>query len=163
MISYAHILPLVVCFFILTSLRRFWICIGRFGALKEVSRRAPELVQSDLLAASAAIMPFVLALADWLQIVPPRAAGPISPALAVLISFACALGSSLLISRSDYRIAGSWAGTRESALRTLAALQLINAAELAYSLKFAGEFRTEAEHVLPCDVNGADQNREGRK
>lgn len=107
MISYAHILPLVVCFFILTSLRRFWVCIGRFGALKEVSRRAPELIQSDLLAASAAIMPFVLALADWLQIVPPRATGPISSTLAVLISFACALGASLLISRSEYRIAGS--------------------------------------------------------
>jgi hypothetical protein len=40
---------------------------------------------------------------------------------------------------------------------------VINAAELAYSLKFAGEFRTEAEHVLPREVNGADQDREGRK
>lgn len=108
-------------------------------------------------------MPFVLALADWLQIVPPRAIGPISSTLAVLISIACALGSSLLISRSESRIAGSWAGIRESALRTLAALQIINAAELAFSLKFPAEFRTEAVHVLPREVDGADQNREGRK
>lgn len=163
MISYAHILPLVVCFFILTFLRRYWICIGRFGAVKEVSRCAPELIQSDLLAASVAIIPFVLALADWLQIVLPRATGPISPTLAVLISFACTLGSLLLISRSGYRIAGSWAGTRESALRTLAALKIINAAEMAYSLKFAEKFRTEAGHVLPREVNGAAQNREGRE
>jgi len=85
MVSYAHILPIIVCFFILTSLRRFWLCIGRFGALKEVSRRAPELIQSDLLAAATAVMPFLLALADWLQIVPPRATGPISSTLAVLI------------------------------------------------------------------------------
>lgn len=119
MISYAHILPLVVCFFILTFLRRFWICIDRFGAVKEVSRCAPELIQNDLLAASVAITPFVLALADWLQIVPPRATGPISSTQAVLISFACALGSLLLILRSEYRIAGSWVGTRESALRLL--------------------------------------------
>lgn len=69
MVSYAHILPIIVCFFILTSLRRFWLCIGRFGALKEVSRRAPELIQSDLLAAATAVMPFLLALADWLQVV----------------------------------------------------------------------------------------------
>lgn len=163
MISYAHILPLVVCFFILTFLRRFWICIGRFGALKEVSRRAPELIQNDLLVASVAITPFVLALADWLQIVPPRATGPISSPLAVLISFACALGSLLLISRSEYRIAGCCAGTRESALRTLAALQIINAAEMAYSLKVAEKFRAEGEHVLPGEATGADQNREGRK
>lgn len=54
MVSYAHILSIIVCFFILTSLRRFWLCIGRFGALKEVSRRAPELIQSDLLAAATA-------------------------------------------------------------------------------------------------------------
>lgn len=163
MISYAHILPLVVCFFILTFLRRFWICIGRFGAVKEVSRCAPELIQNDLLAASVAITPFVFALADWLQIVPPRATEPISSTLAVLISFACALGSLLLISRSAYRIAGSWAGTRESALRTLAALQIINAAEMAYSLKFTEKFRSEGEQVLPREVNGADQNREGRE
>ena len=146
MISYAHILPLVVCFFILTFLRRFWICIGRFGAVKEVSRCAPELIQNDLLAASVAITPFVFALADWLQIVPPRATEPISSTLAVLI-----------------RIAGSWAGTKESALRTLAALQIINAAEVAYSLKFTEKFRSEGEQVLPREVNGADQNREGRE
>lgn len=163
MTSYAHILPLVVCFFILTFLRRFWICIGRFGAMKEVSRRAPELIQNDLLAASVAITPFVLALGDWLQIVPPRATGPISSTLAVLISFACALGSSLLILRSEYRIAGSWAGTRESALRTLSALQIINAAEIACSLKFAKKFCLEGEHAPPREVSGADQNREGQK
>lgn len=163
MTSYAHILPLVVCFFILTFLRRFWICIGRFGAMKEVSRRAPELIQNDLLAASVAIAPFVLALGDWLQIVPSRATGPISSILAVLISFACALGSSLLILRSEYRIADSWAGTRESALRTLAALQIINAAEIACSLKFAKKFCSEGEHVPPREVSGADQDREGRK
>ncbi|WP_288407236.1 hypothetical protein [uncultured Pseudomonas sp.] len=163
MISYAHILPLVVCFFILTFLRRFWICISRFGAMKEVSRCAPELIQNDLLSASVAITPFVLALADWLQIVPPRASGPISSPLAVLISFACALGSLLLISRSEYRIAGSWAGTRESALRTLAALQIINATEMVYSLKFAEKFRSEGEYVLPSEVTGTDKNRKGRK
>ncbi|RMN74037.1 hypothetical protein ALQ54_200021 [Pseudomonas syringae] len=69
MVSCAHILLIIVCFFILTSLRRFWLCIGRFGALKEISRRAPELIQSDLLAAATAVMSFLLALADWLQIV----------------------------------------------------------------------------------------------
>lgn len=44
MVSYAHILPIIACFFILMSLLRFWLCIGRLGAVQEVSRLAPELI-----------------------------------------------------------------------------------------------------------------------
>lgn len=156
MVSYAHILPLVVCFFILMSLRRFWLCIGRFGSVKEVSRRAPELIQFDLLAAALAVMPFLLAIADWIEIVLPRTTGPISTTLAVLISFACALASALMVSKAEARIAGSWAGTRESALRTLAALQIIDAAELAYSLRFSKQFQAEARLISSSEIHAEE-------
>jgi hypothetical protein len=67
------------------------------------------------------------------------------------------LASTFLVSKAEARIAGSWTGTTESALRTLAALQIIDAAELAYSLKYAEQFRANARCASPRNLSVAEQ------
>lgn len=44
MISYIHAPLMALCFFILLSMWRFWVCIDRLGFTREVSRRAPSMV-----------------------------------------------------------------------------------------------------------------------
>lgn len=65
MISFIQLPILAVCFFLLLAMRRFWICIDKMGFLREVGRRAPALVHTDILVASLAFLPFVIAAVDW--------------------------------------------------------------------------------------------------
>ncbi len=136
MISYWHVPVMALCFFILLFMRRWWICIDRLGFTREVGRRAPSLIRGDIIAATFAIMPFLIAALDWFGITLPRQSSPVSPGLAVFMSVAC-LGSCVFVLRNTgERLAGHWAGTRESALRTVAALRIIDAAELAHALDY---------------------------
>jgi hypothetical protein len=120
MISYIHVPVIALCFFILLSMWRFWACIDRMGFTKEIGRRAPSMIQGDILAAVFASLPFL--------------AAPIPPLLAALISLGCLGGCICMLSNSGERFAGHWAGARESAVRTVAALRIIDAAELARAL-----------------------------
>ena len=143
MISYIHAPVLALCFLILLAMRRWWVCVDRLGCVREVGRRAPSLVQGDILAATLAIMPFLVAAVDWLGITLPRASSPISPNLAAFISVACLGGCVFVLRNSGERLAGHWAGTRESALRTVAALRIISAAELAHALDVLQQHEAE--------------------
>ena len=137
MVSYLHLPIVVLCFFLLLAMWRFWACIDRMGFTREVGKRAPSMIHGDILAAVFAIMPFLIAAVDWLGVPLPRQPAPISPLLAVVLSGGC-LGACVFILRnSGERFAGHWAGTRESALRTVAALRIIDAAELAHALNVA--------------------------
>ena len=136
MVSYTHLPIVVMCFFLLMFMRRWWLCIDRMGYAKEVGRRAPSLVQRDILAATFAMMPFVLAAADWFSITLPGQSTPVPSMLAVVMSLACVGSCLFILKNTGERFAGSWAGTRESALRTIAALRIIDAAELAHALQY---------------------------
>ena len=124
MISYIHAPVIALCFFLLLSMWRFWACIDRLGFTREVSRRAPSMAQGDMLAATLAIMPFLVAAVDWFGITLPRQSAPIPPYAAAFISMACLGGCMFILRNSGERFAGHWAGTRESALRTVAALRM---------------------------------------
>ena len=140
--SYIHFPVMVVCFFLLLAMWRFWACINRMGFTEEVGRLAPSLVQGDLLAACFAIMPFLIAVVDWFGITLPCLDAPVPPLLAAFMSVGF-LGASVFVLReSGERFAGHWAGTRES---TVAALRIIDAAELAHALKY---LQTREEQVI---------------
>ncbi len=141
MISYFHAPLVVFGFFILLAMWRFWSCIDRMGFIREVSRRAPSMLYGDLVAGILAFMPFLLALVDWAGITLPRQDSPISPYAAVFVSLGCLLGCTFILRQSGERFAGHWAGTRESALRTVAALRIIDAAELAHALEVMQQYQ----------------------
>lgn len=72
------------------------------------------------------------------------------------LSVVCVAVALSILWNSGERFAGSWAGTRESALRTIAALRIIDAAELAHALKYVQE-REERTiysqgHVIDAEV-----------
>lgn len=134
MISYIHIPVLAICFFTLMFMRRWWQCVDRLGFIREVGRRAPSLVHGDILAATFAILPFLIAAVDWSGVALPGQSGPTPSWMAAVISLSCLGGCVFVLRNSGGRFAGNWAGTRESALRTVAALRIIDAAELAHAL-----------------------------
>lgn len=141
MISYWHMPALAICFFIIMFVRRWWICIERLGFTREVTRRAPSLFHGDLIVVTLAITPFLLAAIDWSGIILPRMEVPVSPSIAVFMTWACTGLALFLVINSGERIAGNWAGTRESALRTVAALRIIDAAELAQVLEVMQKYQ----------------------
>lgn len=134
MISYIHLFLAITSFLVILAIWRFWYCIDCMGFTREVGHRAPELVHGDIVAVTFAALPFVLAIIDWFQIVLPNQSEPIPSALSAFLSIACLGGCLYALRDSQGRIAGHWAGTRESALRTVAALRIIDAAELASAL-----------------------------
>lgn len=136
MISCIHVPLMAICFLLLLAMWRFWRCIDRMGFTQEVGRRAPSLVQRDLLATVFALLPFVIAAIDWLGITLPRQTEPVSPYLAVFASLACLGGCVFVLNNSGERFSGTLVGTRESALRTIAMLRIISAAELAHALRY---------------------------
>lgn len=134
MISYAYLPMLVLSTFLIISIRRFWICTARMGLMLELSRRAPKLLHRDIMGAVLALVPFAMAFIDWFGITLPRQSAPIPPLFGAFMA-AGSLGASLaILNNSLHRLAGAWAGTKESVLRTLAAMQIIDATELAFSM-----------------------------
>lgn len=152
MVSYIHLPITALCFLLLIAMWRFWVCIDRMGFMREVSRRAPSMIQGDLLAATLAIMPFLLAVVNWFGITLPRQTTPMLPAVAAFMSLACLIGCVLILRNSGERFAGHWVGTRESALRTVAALRIISAAELAHALRIVQEHETQFAAACVIEV-----------
>lgn len=157
MISALYAPILVLCFLVLLSMRRWWLCIDRLGFTREVGRRAPSLVQGDIFAATLALLPFLVAAVDWFDVTLPGRSTTISPTMAVFTSLACLGGCVFVVLRdSGERFAGHWAGTRESALRTVATLRIIDAAELAHALKVLEEHEAAQRGGRPYHL---DENR----
>lgn len=144
MISYLHLPIMALSFFILQAVWRFWACMNRMGFTKEVGRRAPWMLQGDLLGSTLALMPFMLALVDWAGLPVPLRSSPLPSYMTVALSIACLLSCMFIWRQSGERFAGQWAGTRESALRTVAALRIIDAVELTHALDVAQQH--EAHH-----------------
>ena len=137
MISYLYLPILTFCTFVLISIRRYWVCVDRLGYMKEVSKRAPSLLQRDLIAAVLAMVPFAMAAIDWFGITLPRQSAPIPSGFAALLSVCCVCACIGALNNTFERLAGNWAGTRESALRTVAALRIIDQAELAAAMNIS--------------------------
>lgn len=135
MITYMHLPLTATAFFILLSMWRFWSCIARMGFIREVGKRAPLMLQRDLVAAIFAFVPMGLAAADWLGLNLPNQSYAMPSAVA--LSIGGLAGCIFILAGSGERLAGDLAGARESALRTVAALRIIDAAELAFALQYA--------------------------
>lgn len=144
MSSYTHIPLLVLCFFILLFMRRWWMCIGKLGFTKEVGRRAPSLVYGDIIAAAFLLLPFVIAGVDWFDITLPYQSSQLSSGVAALMSLVSICACYFTLGEFGNRFGGTWSGNRfagswprslESALRTVAALGVINETELADALQ----------------------------
>jgi hypothetical protein len=149
MISYLYLPILTFCTFVLISIRRYWVCVDRLGYMKEVSKRAPTLLHRDLIAAVLAMVPFAMAAIDWFGITLPRQSAPIPSGFAALLSVCCVCACIGTLNNTLERLAGSWAGTRESALRTVAALRIIDQAELAAAMNISSNRNTKATNAQP--------------
>lgn len=136
MISYIHAPVMAISFFILMAMWRFYACIDRMGFTRELGRRAPSMVHGDIVSATLAVMPFLIAAVDWSGITLPGQSAPASPLVNAFLSISSLGGCMFVLRNSGNRFAGHWAGTRESVLRTIAALRIIDAAELTYALEY---------------------------
>lgn len=154
MISYFHILIIALCAFILLAIWRLWVCIDRLGFMREVTRRAPSMFQGHLLAAVLAIAPLLIATVAWSGITLPHQPAPMNAYLAAFMSAACLGGCLLLLKNAFEYLALSWAGSREGALRVVAMLRIIDAAELAYALKYvqAHEEQAKQGHIIDAQI-----------
>lgn len=159
MISYIHVPVLAICFFTLMFMRRWWQCVDRLGFTREIGRHAPSLVQGDILAATFAILPFLIAAVDWSGVVLPGQSSPTPSWMAAVISLSCIGGCVFVLRNSGGRFAGNWAGTRESALRTVAALRIIDAAELAHALGVVGQHENQKVSVRTVESTAWGKNK----
>lgn len=138
-IQMIHAPVLVACVLLLVFLYRFWRCIELLGYTREVGRRAPMLVHKDILTATAALVPFGLATCDWFRLV------DLPSMLLGWSSVGCFFVAAQLICTNGERMAASWAGSRESALRTVAMLRIIDAAQLAHALEVCQRYEVHGE------------------
>ena len=153
MVSYIHLPIVALCSFILLAIWRLWVCIDRLGFIREVLRRAPTMFHCHLLAALLAIMPLLIAAVAWSGITLPHQSAPMNAYLAAFMSAACLGGCLLFLKNTGERLAPSWAGSRKGALRVIAMLRIIDAAELAYALQYVHEH--EAQNVRVIDAETA--------
>lgn len=154
MITYIHLPIIALSAFILIAIWRLWVCIDRLNFMREVSRLAPSMFHGHLLAAALAIMQFLIAMVSWFGITLPQQTAPVNANLAAFISLACLGGCLLLLKNTGQYLALSWAGSREGALRVVAMLRIIDAAELAYALKYvqAHEEQAKQGHIIDAQI-----------
>ena len=152
MVSYIHLPIVALCSFILLAIWRLWVCIDRLGFMSEVSRRAPSMFQGHLLATVLAIMPLLIATVSWFGITLPQQTSPMNAYLAAFMSAACLGSCLLLLKNTGERLALSWAGSREGALRVVAMLRIIDAAELAYALQYVHEHEAKNGRVIDAET-----------
>lgn len=123
MITYFHVFLTAIAATCLLLLWRSWAGLERLGLTQELARKAPGLRNKQNIAAAFLSAPFVMAAADWFDLMMVGQDAPINSGVAVLCSMAF-LGAAFLMLRDSAEIlGGSWVTTRESALRALAAHQ----------------------------------------
>ena len=152
MVSYIQLPVVALCSFILLGIWRLWVCIDRLGFMSEVLRRAPSMFQGYLLAAVLAIAPLLITTVSWFGITLPYQAAPINAYLAAFMSAGCLGGCLLLLKNTGDRLALSWAGSREGALRVVAMLRIIDAADLAYALQYVQEREAKNGRVIDVET-----------
>jgi hypothetical protein len=123
MITYLHVPLIGVSAAFLLLLWRSWSGIERLGLTQELARNAPGLRKKEIIATAFLSAPFVMAAADWFDLMMVGQDAPVNSWVAVFWSVAF-LGAALFMLRHSAEIlAGDWAVTRESALRAVAAQQ----------------------------------------
>ncbi|EPD8582889.1 hypothetical protein ACW0PU_004710 [Escherichia coli] len=123
MITYLHFFLMAGAGACLHMLWRSWAGLDRLGLTQELARKAPGLRTKQNIAAAFLTAPFVMAAADWFDLMMVGQDVPIYSWFAVLCSVAF-LGAAFFMLRDSAEIlGGSWVTTRESALRALAAHQ----------------------------------------
>ncbi|MNW01243.1 hypothetical protein D3C71_1968520 [compost metagenome] len=68
--------------------------------------------------------------------------------LAAFMSAACLGGCLLLLKNTGELLALSWAGSREGALRVVAMLRIIDAADFAYAMQYVQEHEAKNGRVI---------------
>lgn len=121
--TYIHVFLMAVAVAFLHTLWRSWAGLERLGLTQELARKAPGLRTKQNIAAAFLTAPFVMAAADWFDLMMVGQDVPIYSGFAVLCS-ATFLGAAFFMLRDSAEIlGGSWVTTRESALRAFAAQQ----------------------------------------
>lgn len=141
------LLPLPIITMGIFFILRFWHALGLLGFRDEVLRRDSSLFAADLVAictGSAFIIGTIYGLNN--------------DASSLLLCVVSVSGLPLfahLYGRTNH--ATTWTATRIEALRTVAALRLISAAELAYALRVLDSLEGRAPLNTPADQPMAQQ------
>lgn len=124
----------------LVMLWNFWRTIYKMGFVDSVLRRDFGLFTYDAFIAFFGLWSVYFMAAGWMGYSPvhDKALPPWETSFYSLLMFAIYAG---MIYRHGKRLLQpTWAGSRESALRTLAVLEIINAAQLAHALQVCKEY-----------------------
>lgn len=128
--AYVQIPIIVLCFFVLLAMHRWWRCVESMGLTREIGRRAPHLAQRDIVAGVFAMLPFVIGGIVFLDALGIDLPHKISPLFAAFLSIASLLTCVYTLNQYGERFALNWIATRESVLRTIAELNIIDDQEL---------------------------------
>lgn len=146
-----YFMTLVPTAIIIIAIYRYWVSVRRIGYFDEVVRRAPDWLPLDSVAVCAAGFVVYYAVMGWWGFTIPMLNEEPLPKWANMFM---AIASSFVCIGLAYYNAGmrfehpSWVGMRESALRSVAALRIIDAIELARLLEIAQQHKYRTGHVI---------------
>lgn len=133
-----HVMTLVPVFLILIGLFRFWRFVYQIGFLREVIRRARNMVALDAVTVGLSVLTGYYAAMHWWGFSLPILGGVLpdwQTDLFAVGSVAGCVGMARVNSWGRFDGPVSVAGMMESSLHTLAYLDILNAAELAHALE----------------------------
>ncbi len=137
----------------LVMLRNFWHTIYKMGFVKTVMRRDHGLFVYDVFIAFFGLWSVYCVVAGWIGYSPihGKTLTPWETTFYPLVTFSIFVG---MIYRHGMRLLQpTWAGSRESALRTLAMLEIIDAAQLAHALQICKEYEAAQRDGRPYHLD----------
>ncbi|MBB1625956.1 hypothetical protein [Achromobacter sp. UMC71] len=134
-----YAITLVVVVLLCFPIYRFWACARRLSPehYRELIRRAPLMRTLDAIAfLMAAFTAYYAAMGLWGFTLPPLDDEPLPAWMNILLSAVTSVGCfGVIWTNAPNRFTDpTWGGMRESVVRTLAALRIIEAAEVAHAL-----------------------------
>src|SRR5690606_8215337 len=136
------VFTLVPVTLISVGLYRFWSCVHQLGQSKELMRLAPHMMARDGVTIFAALTTFYFAALGWGFTLPLFFHDePLADWESVLMATSCCLtcmGLSWKNAGRRFEAGPSWGGMRESAVRTLVALRILDAVEVSRVIKTNG-------------------------
>lgn len=134
-----YVLTLVPVVLLCLAIYRFWVCVRRMGYSDELVRRAPTMMPLDgVTFGMAGFVLYYAAMGWWGFTLPFLNDEPLPTwqnaflSVVSLLAF-CGVAWTNGVQRFERM---SWGGMRESAVRTLAAFRILDAAELAHALDY---------------------------
>jgi hypothetical protein len=146
-----YFMTLVPVVIIVIAIYRYWVSVRRIGYFDEVVRRAPDWLPLDSAAVCAAGFVLYFATMGWWGFtIPILHEEPLPEWANMLMSLVSTIGCiGLAYYNAGMRFEHpSWVGMRESALRSVAALRIIDAIELARLLEIAQQHKYCTGHVI---------------